>query len=198
GCSQAQVPSGASPARSSARRTPGATDNTSPRSPQSGGLRPPCSGPARPEHRPAAVSRRSLQACILPCHCSPPGCQRHTSSRTTSMGVDHSNCEKTKVDHIGRRTMPRKLCPKCHGQRTISCPACHGTGKKTIANTSVSDCEERSKLTMTRSALDTLVKAVPDQLVKEIVADNYRRAPPTPTRPESVIDVLVERVAKAD
>src|SRR5262249_40907200 len=22
----------------------------------------------------------------LPCHCSPPGCQRHTSSRTTSMG----------------------------------------------------------------------------------------------------------------
>src|SRR5262249_42295100 len=26
----------------------------------------------------------------LPCHCSPPGCQRHTSSRTTSMGVDQS------------------------------------------------------------------------------------------------------------
>src|SRR4029078_1710450 len=25
----------------------------------------------------------------LPCHCSPPECQRHTSSRTTSMGVDH-------------------------------------------------------------------------------------------------------------
>jgi hypothetical protein len=23
----------------------------------------------------------------LPCHCSPPGCQRHTSSRTTSMGA---------------------------------------------------------------------------------------------------------------
>src|SRR5260370_38951073 len=27
----------------------------------------------------------------LPCHCSPPGCQRHTSSRTTSMGVDHDH-----------------------------------------------------------------------------------------------------------
>src|SRR5262249_11035493 len=64
GCSRAQGPSGASPARSSARRTPGATDNTSPRSPRSGGLRPPCSGPARPEHRPAAASQRSLQACI--------------------------------------------------------------------------------------------------------------------------------------
>src|SRR5262249_47375061 len=50
--------------RSSARQTPGATDNTSPRSPRSGGLRPPCSGPARPEHRPAAASQRSLQACI--------------------------------------------------------------------------------------------------------------------------------------
>src|SRR5262249_36632057 len=38
--------------------------NTSPRSRRSGGLRPPCSGPARPEHRPAAASQRSLQACI--------------------------------------------------------------------------------------------------------------------------------------
>src|SRR4029434_6966645 len=56
--------SGASPARSSARQTPGATDNTSPRSPRSGGLRPPCSGPAKPEHRLAAASQRSLQACI--------------------------------------------------------------------------------------------------------------------------------------
>src|SRR5262245_1414426 len=64
GCSQAQGPSGASPARSSAHRTPDATDNTSPRSRRSGGLRPSCSGPARPEHRPAATSRRSLQACI--------------------------------------------------------------------------------------------------------------------------------------
>src|SRR5262249_5598018 len=63
-CSRAQDPSGASPARSSARQTPGATDNTSPRSPRSGGLRPPCSGPAKPEHRLAAASQRSLQACI--------------------------------------------------------------------------------------------------------------------------------------
>src|SRR5262249_3789612 len=61
---RAQDPSGASPARSSARQTPGATDNTSPRSPRSGGLRPPCSGPAKPEHRLAAASQRSLQACI--------------------------------------------------------------------------------------------------------------------------------------
>src|SRR5262245_17635162 len=64
GCSRAQGPSGASPVRSSARRTSGATDNTSPRSRRSGGLRPPYSGPARPEHRPAAASQRSLQACI--------------------------------------------------------------------------------------------------------------------------------------
>src|SRR5215831_18461139 len=64
GCFRVQGPPGASPARSSARQTPGATDNTSRRSPRSGGLCPPCSGPARPEHRPAAASRRSLQACI--------------------------------------------------------------------------------------------------------------------------------------
>src|SRR2546421_1218183 len=30
----------------------------------------------------------------LPCHCSPPGCQRHTSSRTTSMGVDQAPWQK--------------------------------------------------------------------------------------------------------
>src|SRR5262249_29616995 len=64
GCSRAQGPSGASPVRSSARRTPGATDNTSPRSPRSGGLRPPWVAPARPEHQPVAASQRSLQACI--------------------------------------------------------------------------------------------------------------------------------------
>src|SRR5262249_43963957 len=64
GCSRAQGPSGASPARSLARGTPGATDNTSPRSRRSGGLRPPCSAPVKPNQRPAATSRRSLQACI--------------------------------------------------------------------------------------------------------------------------------------
>ena len=35
----------------------------------------------------------------------------------------------------------------------------------------MSDDRYMDKLTMTRSALDALVKAVPDQLVKEIVAD---------------------------
>ena len=54
------------------------------------------------------------------------------------------------------------------------------------------------KLTMPQSAMDALVKAVPDQLVKEIVADNYRRAAPTPARPQSAIDALVEKFGKAD
>jgi len=62
----------------------------------------------------------------------------------------------------------------------------------------MSDDRYMDKLTMTRSALGALVKEVPDQLVKEIVAEIYRRAAPTPTRPQSVIDALVERFAKAD
>src|SRR6266566_574680 len=33
----------------------------------------------------------------LPCHCSPPGCQRHTSSRTTSMGVDQFSIALTRA-----------------------------------------------------------------------------------------------------
>ena len=60
----------------------------------------------------------------------------------------------------------------------------------------MSDDRYIDKLTMTRSALNALVKAVPDQLVKEIVADHYRRAAPTPTRPKSVIDALVEKFGK--
>jgi len=52
------------------------------------------------------------------------------------------------------------------------------------------------RLRMPQSAMADLVKAVPDQLVKEIVADHYRRAAPTPTRPKSVIDALVEKFGK--
>src|SRR4029453_15652794 len=47
----------------------------------------------------------------LPCHCSPPGCQRHTSSRTTSMGVDHSVTmranRKCRRKDLSRRKIPR-------------------------------------------------------------------------------------------
>src|SRR6516162_5942273 len=45
----------------------GATDNTSPCSPRSGGLRPPSSGSRRPDHRTAATSRRSLLAPATRC-----------------------------------------------------------------------------------------------------------------------------------
>src|SRR5262249_15407904 len=43
-------------------------------------------GPARPEL--PQLRDNLFRLVSLPCHCSPPGCQRHTSSRTTSMGVD--------------------------------------------------------------------------------------------------------------
>src|SRR5262249_50605446 len=82
GCSQAQGPSGASPARSSAHRTPGASDNTSPRSRRSGGLRPPYSGPARPEHRDDLFRLVSL-----PCHCrTSPICSNLSSRHTQQSG----------------------------------------------------------------------------------------------------------------
>jgi hypothetical protein len=57
----------------------------------------------------------------------------------------------------------------------------------------MSDDRYIDKLTMPRSALDALVKAVPDQLIKQVVADHYRRAAPSPARPKSVIDALVEK-----
>jgi len=36
----------------------------------------------------------------------------------------------------------RVLCPKCHGQRTVFCPACRGNGKQLIAGVSSGDCSE--------------------------------------------------------
>src|SRR5262249_50740156 len=87
---------------------------SSTKSPRSGGLRPPYSGPARPEHRPAAASQGSLQACIasLPSqsswmsktylksdhfngvdHCSPPPLKRSDLSafgeERTFRGTEH-------------------------------------------------------------------------------------------------------------
>jgi hypothetical protein len=39
--------------------------------------------------------------------------------------------------------MPTKtLCPKCHGQRTTSCVACRGTGKKSLVDITIGICKE--------------------------------------------------------
>ena len=54
------------------------------------------------------------------------------------------------------------------------------------------------RLRMPQSAVVDLVKAVPDQLVKEIVANHHFRDAPTPTHPKSVTDALVEKFGKAD
>jgi hypothetical protein len=51
------------------------------------------------------------------------------------------------------------------------------------------------KLAMPASVVDALVKALSDQLVRDIVADNYRRAAPIAAPPQSVTDALVERFA---
>src|SRR5262245_34574751 len=51
----------------------------------------------------------------LPCHCSPPGCQRHTSSRTTSMGVDHPR----EIWKCACRVGLHRSC--VHERRNVSC-----------------------------------------------------------------------------
>jgi DnaJ-class molecular chaperone len=39
--------------------------------------------------------------------------------------------------------MPNRiLCPKCHGQRATSCPACAGTGKRSPLGAILGDCKE--------------------------------------------------------
>src|SRR5215213_6544651 len=62
--SQSRVPSDALLVRSSARQTPGASGNRSPRSHRSDGSPLPCSVLAKPAHQPAEASLQSPQACI--------------------------------------------------------------------------------------------------------------------------------------
>jgi len=39
--------------------------------------------------------------------------------------------------------MPNRfLCPKCHGQRTISCTFCGGSGRRSIAGVTIGNCKE--------------------------------------------------------
>ncbi len=39
--------------------------------------------------------------------------------------------------------MPTKtLCPVCHGQRTTSCSACRGSGKRSFAGVTVGTCKQ--------------------------------------------------------
>jgi hypothetical protein len=43
----------------------------------------------------------------------------------------------------GVSVMPNRfLCPKCHGQRTTSCAACGGTGKRSIVGIPIGACKE--------------------------------------------------------
>jgi len=44
-----------------------------------------------------------------------------------------------------------------------------------------------------------MVRAVPTDVIKGIVSDNYRRSPPIPPPQKSVVDTLLEKFApKAD
>lgn len=49
------------------------------------------------------------------------------------------------------------------------------------------------RLRMPADAEGALVKAVPDQVVRDIVSDHYRRAAPAAPAPKSLVDLLVER-----
>ena len=40
------------------------------------------------------------------------------------------------------RAISKKMCPRCHGQRTIPCLPCHGTGKIFIGDNPIRDCEK--------------------------------------------------------
>src|SRR4029078_3427999 len=52
----------------------------------------------------------------LPCHCSPPECQRHTSSRTTAMGVD----QRGSTIHPAEPAISGITCSKGSGLIDIS------------------------------------------------------------------------------
>jgi hypothetical protein len=56
-----------------------------------------------------------------------------------------------------------------------------------------------NRLKMPPSAVEAMAKTVPTDVVQAIVADNTRRWAPTPPKPKSVVDELVEKFnPKAD
>ena len=63
----------------------------------------------------------------------------------------------------------------------------------------MSDDRYIDRLRMPASAVADMARAVPTDLVKAIVGDNYRRSAPTPPAPKGIVDTLLERFApKAD
>ncbi len=49
------------------------------------------------------------------------------------------------------------------------------------------------RLRMPASAVADLARAVPDDLVKALVEDHYRRVAPTPPAPKNIVDTLFEK-----
>src|SRR5262249_38711127 len=73
----------------------------------------------------------------LPCHCSPPGCQRHTSSRTTSMGVDQRVCSLVGRTLFGfakslRRSRSMSCCNSCADKSLVSLHPISKSRERTI------------------------------------------------------------------
>ena len=63
----------------------------------------------------------------------------------------------------------------------------------------MSDDRYIDRLRMPPSAVADMARAVPTDLVKAIVGDNYRRSAPTPPPAKSIVDTLLEKFApKAD
>jgi hypothetical protein len=55
------------------------------------------------------------------------------------------------------------------------------------------------KLAMPQSTVADMARAVPTDVIKGIVSDNYRRSGPTPPAPKSIVDTLLEKFGpKAD
>jgi hypothetical protein len=63
----------------------------------------------------------------------------------------------------------------------------------------MSDDRYIDRLKMPASAVADMARAVPTDVIKGIVSDNYRRSAPMPPAPKSIVDTLLEMFGpKAD
>jgi hypothetical protein len=73
---------------------------------------------------------------------------RNGSAGTSNCFAVQASCADSlgiiaRVSTVRLGEMPNGfLCPKCHGQRTISCAVCAGTGKRSIAGVPIGACKE--------------------------------------------------------
>ena len=75
----------------------------------------------------------------------------------------------------GRAMPTRTLCPKCHGQRTVACPVCGGSGGKAFAGVIIGICEQCHGAARCRCDVCGGAAEVEPETLQRLTTERHRR-----------------------